>query len=73
MALRDKIQFPRLKKFQGCLGLQGVIITKLDSTSKAGFAISVSYDYDLPIKFIGVGEKIEDLIPLILKNLEMHF
>ena len=39
-----------------------------DSTSKAGFAISVSNDYDLPIKFIGVGEKIEDMIPFDAKE-----
>ena len=53
----------QVKNFKDALDLSGVIITKLDSTSKAGFAISVSYDYGLPIKFIGVGEKIEDLIP----------
>ena len=43
----------QVKKFQETIGLTGVVITKLDSTSKAGFAISVSNDYDLPIKFIG--------------------
>ena len=58
----------QVKKFQETIGLTGVIITKLDSTSKAGFAISVSNDYDLPIKFIGVGEKIEDLIPFDSKE-----
>ena len=58
----------QVKKFQETIGLTGGIITKLDSTSKAGFAISVSNDYDLPIKFIGVGEKIEDLIPFDSKE-----
>ena len=58
----------QVKKFQQTIGLTGVVITKLDSTSKAGFAISVSNDYDLPIKFIGVGEKIEDMIPFNAKE-----
>ena len=58
----------QVKKFQQTIGLTGVVITKLDSTSKAGFAISVSNDYDLPIKFIGVGEKIEDMIPFDAKE-----
>ena len=58
----------QVKKFQETISLTGVVITKLDSTSKAGFAISVSNDYDLPIKFIGVGEKIEDLIPFDSKE-----
>ena len=58
----------QVKKFQETIGLTGVVITKLDSTSKAGFAISVSNDYDLPIKFIGVGEKIEDMIPFDAKE-----
>ena len=58
----------QVKKFQETIRLTGVVITKLDSTSKAGFAISVSNDYDLPIKFIGVGEKIEDMIPFDAKE-----
>ena len=58
----------QVKKFQETISLTGVVITKLDSTSKAGFAISVSNDYDLPIKFIGVGEKIEDMIPFDAKE-----
>ena len=44
----------QVKKFQETISLTGVVITKLDSTSKAGFAISVSNDYDLPIKFIKI-------------------
>lgn len=50
-------------KFAEDIGLTGVIITKLDSTSKGGFAFAVSDDLGVPIKFIGTGEKVEDLAP----------
>ena len=53
----------QMEKFKEVIKLTGIIITKLDSSSKAGFAISTSRDFDLPIKFIGVGEKLEDLVP----------
>jgi len=53
----------QIEKFKKSIDLTGIIITKLDSTSKAGFAISASYDYDLPIKLIGVGETLNDLLP----------
>ena len=53
----------QIEKFKEVIKLTGIIITKLDSSSKAGFAISTSRDFDLPIKFIGVGEKLEDLVP----------
>ncbi len=44
-------------------GLTGVVITKLDSTAKGGFAFAVADDLGVPIKFIGTGEKVEDLAP----------
>ena len=53
----------QIDRFKSRINLSGVVITKLDSTSKAGFAISASYDYDLPIKLIGIGEGINDLLP----------
>ncbi len=51
------------RKFAEDIGLTGVIITKLDSTAKGGFAFSVADDLDVPIKIVGTGEKIEDLAP----------
>ena len=58
----------QIEKFKQSGDLTGIIITKLDSTSKAGFAISASYDYDLPIKLIGIGENLEDLVPFVPDN-----
>ncbi len=51
------------RKFAEDIGLTGVIITKLDSTAKGGFAFAVADDLGVPIKFIGTGEKVDDLVP----------
>jgi fused signal recognition particle receptor len=41
--------------------LTGIILTKMDGTAKGGIAIAVQSEVGVPVKFIGVGEKIEDL------------
>ena len=51
------------KEFNRALGLDGVIMTKLDGTAKGGIALAVSHDLGLPILRVGVGESIEDLRP----------
>lgn len=51
------------REFQKALELTGVIITKLDGTAKGGAILSVASELKLPIKFIGLGEGIDDLIP----------
>ena len=44
-------------------GLTGMVITKLDGTAKGGIVVGISHQLGLPIKFIGIGEKIDDLRP----------
>lgn len=51
------------RQFAQDIGLTGVVVTKLDSTAKGGFAFAVADDLGVPIKFIGTGEKVEDLEP----------
>jgi fused signal recognition particle receptor len=51
------------RQFAADIGLTGVIITKMDSTAKGGFAFAVADDLGVPIKFLGIGEKVEQLIP----------
>ncbi len=51
------------RQFHEALGLTGVILTKLDGTAKGGVAIGVVNELKVPIKLIGVGEKMEDLRP----------
>ena len=42
--------------------ITGIVLTKLDGTAKGGIAITVADEFDMPVKFIGVGEGIEDLM-----------
>jgi fused signal recognition particle receptor len=51
------------KKFSEAVGVTGIVLTKLDGTAKGGIALSIKEELKLPIKFIGVGEKVEDLRP----------
>ena len=51
------------KKFHEAVGVTGVIVTKLDGTAKGGILLPIVRELGLPIKFIGVGEKAEDLQP----------
>jgi fused signal recognition particle receptor len=41
--------------------VDGVVLTKLDGTAKGGIAIAIQSELNIPVKFIGIGEKIEDL------------
>jgi fused signal recognition particle receptor len=49
--------------FHEALGVTGIILTKLDGTAKGGIVVGISHQLGLPIRFIGIGEKIEDLRP----------
>ena len=49
------------REFKNSAELTGIILTKLDSSSKGGVVLSVRHELGIPIKFIGVGEKIDDL------------
>lgn len=49
--------------FRDALPLTGVILTKLDGTAKGGFALAVRSEFDLPLRYIGLGEGLDDLRP----------
>jgi fused signal recognition particle receptor len=51
------------KQFMDASGVNGVVLTKLDGTAKGGIAVAIANDLKLPIRFVGVGESIDDLIP----------
>jgi fused signal recognition particle receptor len=51
------------EKFAEAVGVTGIVITKLDGTAKGGIALSIKERFGIPIKFIGVGEGIDDLKP----------
>ena len=48
--------------FNDAVELTDIAVTKLDGTSKAGFVIGLANDYDMAIRYIGVGETAEDLL-----------
>ena len=51
------------KQFQEAAGLTGVVLTKLDGTAKGGIVVAIARELGVPMKFIGVGEGIDDLQP----------
>ncbi len=53
------------REFQKAAGITGIILTKLDGTSKGGVVIPIMEELGLPVKYIGVGEQIDDLQPFV--------
>jgi fused signal recognition particle receptor len=51
------------REFMGVAGVNGIVLTKLDGTAKGGVAVAIAHDLQLPIRYVGVGEGIDDLIP----------
>ena len=51
------------RSFTETVGVTGIVITKLDGTSRGGVAIAVEDELDIPVKYIGVGEGLHDLVP----------
>ena len=51
------------RQFQQIAGVTGIVLTKLDGTAKGGIVIAVANDLQIPVKYIGVGEGIDDLMP----------
>ncbi|HBA97185.1 MAG TPA: signal recognition particle-docking protein FtsY [Lachnospiraceae bacterium] len=49
------------KQFNGVTDITGIILTKLDGTAKGGIAIAIQSEMNIPVKYIGIGEKIDDL------------
>jgi fused signal recognition particle receptor len=51
------------RKFTESSGVTGIVLTKLDGTAKGGVVVAIARELNLPIRFIGVGEKLDDLLP----------
>ena len=51
------------REFMNVAGANGVVLTKLDGTAKGGIAVAIACELKLPIRYVGVGESIDDLIP----------
>ncbi len=51
------------REFTGAVGVTGIVLTKLDGTAKGGIVVAISRELGLPIRFVGTGEQINDMIP----------
>ena len=54
---------PQAREFHQAVGVTGLILTKLDGTAKGGAVFAIARELGLPVRFIGVGEGLEDLLP----------
>ena len=51
------------KDFKDAAGITGIVLTKLDYTARGGVVLAINNELDVPVKFVGVGEQIDDLQP----------
>jgi fused signal recognition particle receptor len=51
------------REFTSVAGVTGIVLAKLDGTAKGGIAVAIAHDLSLPIRYIGVGESVDDLLP----------
>jgi fused signal recognition particle receptor len=51
------------REFMSVACVNGIVLTKLDGTAKGGIAVAIAHDLKLPIRYVGVGESIDDLVP----------
>jgi len=50
------------RQFTERAGVTGIVLTKLDGTAKGGIVVAIARELSLPIQFVGVGEKVDDLL-----------
>lgn len=60
-ATTGKNAVSQVKEFGEVTDLSGIVLTKLDGTAKGGIAITIADEFDMPIKYVGIGEGIDDL------------
>ena len=51
------------REFKSAAGITGIVLTKLDGTARGGVVLAIREDLQVPVKFVGVGEGIDDLQP----------
>jgi fused signal recognition particle receptor len=56
------------RQFTNAAGVTGIVLTKLDGTAKGGVVVAISRELGLPVRYVGVGEKVGDLLPFNSKD-----
>ena len=51
------------RKFTETSGVTGIVLTKLDGTAKGGIVVAIARELNIPIRYVGIGEKADDLLP----------
>ena len=51
------------RQFREAAGVTGIVLTKLDGTAKGGITVAIANELQIPVKYIGLGEGVEDLRP----------
>jgi fused signal recognition particle receptor len=51
------------REFTSAVGITGLVLTKLDGTAKGGIVVAITRELNLPVRFVGVGEQMDDLVP----------
>ena len=54
--------------FKEITNITGIVLTKLDGTAKGGIVLAIKEAVNIPVKFVGLGEKMTDLIPFDIEN-----
>jgi len=62
-ATTGKNAISQAEEFSSIADITGIILTKMDGTARGGISITIADEFDMPIKFIGMGEGLDDLIP----------
>ena len=56
------------KAFKDIADIDGIVLTKLDGTAKGGIAVAIANELDMPVRYIGLGEQIDDMQPFDAKE-----
>ena len=67
-ATTGKNAISQAEEFSSIADITGIILTKMDGTARGGISITIADQFDMPIKFIGMGEGLDDLIPFNAKD-----
>lgn len=59
---------PQVDVFNQAIDIDGIVLTKLDGTAKGGVVLAIKNMYDIPVRYVGVGEGIDDLLPFDAKS-----
>jgi fused signal recognition particle receptor len=56
------------RQFNNAIGISGIALTKLDGSSKGGVIVGIANEFEIPIRYIGIGEDMDDLQPFLAKG-----